>query len=171
MLLLLDLFVDVFGPGAAVVKVRRFLFMLRDIINQGVVFVEPGTKIIDVARLMEEKDVGCVLVLDNDKPRGILTDRDIVVRCLAKNIDVSDCSIENVMTESVDSVKDTDGIFDCIEHMRKAGVRRIPVVDSSGKAIGIVSFGDLLAVLSKEFYDLAQSTTAAGRDQRLKAAA
>jgi len=135
--------------------------MLRDIMSFRLVTAEPDTKVSDVAKIMAQEDVGCVLVLDNDRPRGMITDRDIVVRCLAQNIDVDDCSVENVMTESLSTVKETDGIFDCIELMKGSGVRRIPVVDESGKALGIVSFGDLLAVLSKELTELTAHTTPA----------
>lgn len=128
--------------------------MLKDLINRKLVVTEPDSKISEVAKIMEREDVGCVLVLYDDKPRGLITDRDIVTRVIAKNIDVDDCTVENVMTESLQTVKETDGIFDCIESMRGAGVRRIPVVDEMGRAVGIISFGDLLKVLSKEFAEL-----------------
>ncbi len=133
--------------------------MLKEVINRKLVTVEPDTNISEVAKLMSKEDVGCVLVLDNNRPRGIITDRDIVLRCIAKNIDVDDCTVENVMTESLQTVKETDGIFDCIETMRGAGVRRIPVVNDRNQAIGIISFGDLLSVLSHEFHELTASTT------------
>lgn len=134
--------------------------MLRDILNHSdLVTVEPDAKVIEVAKLMERENVGCVLVLSEGKPRGLITDRDIVVRCIAKNVDVSDCTVEQVMTESVETAKDTDGVFDCIRKMRDAGVRRMPVVDDEGKAVGIITAGDLLAMLSKEFATLAQGTT------------
>jgi CBS domain-containing protein len=135
--------------------------MLKDVLNPRLVTAEPDAKVSDIARLMAQEDVGCVLVLDNDKPRGILTDRDIVVRCLAKNIDVDDCTVENVMTESLETVKETDGIFDCIETMKGAAVRRIPVVNEQGHAVGIVSFGDLLAIIGKELSELTVHTTPA----------
>lgn len=133
--------------------------MLREIIQPDVVCVEPDARVTDVARLMSERDVGSVLVLTNDRPRGIITDRDLVVRCLAENLDPGDTTIENIMTESVESCFETDGIFDCIEKMRKTRVRRMPVVDEQGKAVGIVSFGDILAILTKELHALIETTT------------
>lgn len=146
--------------------------MLRDIVNRELVTVEPDAKVVEVAKQMADQDVGSVLVLSNGKPRGILTDRDIVVRCLAKNIDVSDCTIENIMTESLETCNEEDGIFECIEKMRSAKVRRMPVVNQQGKVIGIISFGDLLAVLSKEFAELTSTTTPAEEspENQLKAA-
>lgn len=134
--------------------------MLKDIlVNQSLVTVEPDAKVSEAARLMADKDVGAILVLTNGKPRGIITDRDIVVRCLAGNLDVSDTTVENVMTESLATCKETDGLFDCIRQMNSAGVRRIPVVNASGKAIGIVSFGDIAKFLSKELELLTSHTT------------
>ena len=78
----------------------------------------------EAARMMEERSVGCVLVLSNGKPRGLLTDRDIVLRCVAHNLDVSDTTVENILSEQLATVHETDGIFDCIVKMHSAGVRR-----------------------------------------------
>ena len=144
--------------------------MLKDIVCRELVCVDSDTKVSEAARMMEKKDVGSVLVLDNGRPRGILTDRDIVLRCVAKNLDVDDCTVENVMTESLQSVKETDGVFDVVETMRGAGVRRIPVVDGRGQAVGIVSFGDLLGILSKELSELTEGTTRPLEIQRTAAA-
>lgn len=136
--------------------------MIKDIVNRNLVTVEPHATIQEVARLMESKDVGSVLVLDSGnhgKPRGIITDRDIVVRCLAKNLDVTDTTVENVLSEGLETCTEEDGFFTCIEKMRSAGVRRMPVVDGSGKAIGIISFGDIVGVLAKELNAVTERTT------------
>ncbi len=133
-------------------------FMLKDIVNRKLVTTDPSAKICDVAQLMARFDVGCVLVVENKKIKGLITDRDIVVRCLAKNVSLDECPVKSVMTEAPVTVRDTDGIFDCIETMRGAQVRRIPVVDRSGEVVGILSFGDILAVLSKELAELTKGT-------------
>ena len=133
--------------------------MLRNIFNRNLVSVQPGVKLLDVAKLMAKQDVGCVLVVKDNKPCGLVTDRDIVVHCLALGHDSQVCSVEEVMSSDLHSVKETDGIFDCIRAMKAAKVRRLPVVDSEGNALGIVSFGDLLAVLGREFSELVETTT------------
>lgn len=134
--------------------------MLRDILlEQELVTCEPDARVSEVAKLMADRNVGAVLVLTNDKPRGILTDRDITVRCVGKNLDVNDTTVEQVLTESPETIEDTAGFFDCIRKMREAKVRRMPVVDDEGKAVGIISFGDLLAILSKELVALTSTTT------------
>jgi predicted transcriptional regulator len=63
------------------------------------------------------------------------------------------------MTAAVTTVRDDSGLFDCIRTMHDARVRRLPVVDSNGKPVGIISFGDLLGILSKEFGSLVENCT------------
>lgn len=131
--------------------------MLKEIVNRDLVTIEPHQSVLEAARLMEARGVGCVLVLYNEKPRGLITDRDIVLRCVAHNLDISDTTVENILTESLATVHETDGFFDAIRKMRDAGVRRIPVVNSSGKAVGIVTFDDLICILTQELSTLADS--------------
>lgn len=143
--------------------------MLREILgDQKLVHCLPDAKVSEAAQLMADNNVGDILVLSNGKPRGILTDRDIVIRCVAANLDVNDTTVENVMTESLTTAHQDEGIFDCIRKMDKAKVRRIPVVNNAGDAIGIISFGDLLKVLAKEFVALVAHTTPAEYDEELK---
>jgi CBS domain-containing protein len=135
--------------------------MLKEIVNRDLVTLEPHQSVQDAAKLMEERGVGCVLVLSNGKPRGLLTDRDIVLRCVAHNLDVSDTTIENILSESLATVRETDGIFECIEKMHAAGVRRVPVVGADGKAVGVVCFDDLVRLLSQELSALAEGAAPA----------
>ncbi len=134
--------------------------MLKNIIEPKLIFVKPDDTIVDASKLMAKEDVGCVLVVKDKKPVGILTDRDIVLRCMAEHKDAGACKAEDIMTKSVICVYDTDGLYDCVEKMKEAKARRLPVIDKSGYALGIVSFGDILSVLSKEFYDLTSAVTA-----------
>ncbi|HLE00497.1 MAG TPA: CBS domain-containing protein [Bdellovibrionota bacterium] len=143
--------------------------MLRDIVNRNVVSVEPDARISDVAKLMKEKNVGSAIVTRDGTPGGMITDRDIVVRCLAEDLSPNDCIVEDVMTESPVTCHEEDGIFDCITKMRDAKVRRMPVVDDDGKVTGVLSFGDLLAVLSKELAELTKSTTILEETEELAA--
>src|SRR5690242_14484824 len=98
-------------------KKGRLFSMLKDIVDRRLVTISPDSKVSEAAQLMAKEDVGCIVVLENNRPRGLITDRDIVMRCIAKNVDVDDCSVENVMSESPVTVKESDGIFECIEKM------------------------------------------------------
>jgi CBS domain-containing protein len=135
--------------------------MLKEIVNRELVTLEPHQTVQEAARLMEERGVGCVLVLSNGKPRGLLTDRDIVLRCVAHNLDVSDTTIENILSERLATVRESDGIFECITKMHAAGVRRVPVVGADGKAVGVVCFDDLVRLLSQELSALAEGAAPA----------
>ena len=133
--------------------------MLKDIISGKVISTDPQAKVSHVAQLMSDHDVGCVLVVENGKPKGLVTDRDIVLRCVAKNMDPQHSFVAQIMTRSLATVRDTAGIFDCIERMKEEKVRRIPVVNEKGEAVGILSFGDLMSLLGKEMSEVTEGTT------------
>ncbi|MEO5968953.1 MAG: CBS domain-containing protein [Bdellovibrionia bacterium] len=133
--------------------------MLKNIISNKLVSCEPGTNLLEVSKLMARENVGCVLVLQDNKPKGLVTDRDIVIQCVADGHVSENCMVDDVMSTDLQTVMDTDGIFDCIQAMKTSEVRRLPVVDSDGNAVGIVSFGDLLSMLSRELSELTSTTT------------
>ncbi|HAR41626.1 MAG TPA: CBS domain-containing protein, partial [Bdellovibrionales bacterium] len=62
-------------------------------------------------------------------------------------------------SEAPVTCRETDGVYDCIQKMKQAKVRRIPVVNGSEEVVGILSFGDLLSMLSREFSELVSTTT------------
>jgi len=145
--------------------------MLRNIIKKNIITVSPDASITDVAKIMRDNNIGSIAVTENQRPIGIITDRDIVVRCTSEHKDLSGCQVRDHMTSSPETVKDTDGIYECARRMHQAHIRRLPVVDEQGQAIGIVSFGDLLAVLSKELSDLTLAGTVVADTELKKTAA
>jgi CBS domain-containing protein len=106
--------------------------------------VSPDQTLVEVARLMRDNGVGSVLVTDGGQLRGIVTDRDIVVRAVAEGLDPQGETVDTVFSgqELVTVTSDTP-MDDAVERMRRNAVRRLPVVDDSGRAVGIVSIGDL----------------------------
>lgn len=144
--------------------------LFKELISRNLICVEPTTKLSEVAKRMAEHNVGSVLVLKrDDKPRGIITDRDIVVRCIARNLDVADTTVEQVLTENLEYCHEDSPISEVIKKMHDSGVRRLPVVDRNGKAIGIVSFGAVLAALTQELADVT-SKEKMGKRGEVKAA-
>ena len=110
----------------------------------------------DAARLMDERNVGAIVVVDANRfPVGIVTDRDIVVRCIGKGSNCEQTKVGDIMTSDISCVKTTEGIFDVIRTMKEGAVRRLPVVDESGVVVGLVSFGDMFQLLGQELSDLA----------------
>ncbi|NTW92848.1 MAG: CBS domain-containing protein, partial [Methanoregulaceae archaeon] len=96
-----------------------------------VVSVKPDATVQFVAELMKEKNIGCVVVTENHKPVGIVTDRDIALRGVSLCGDPEEALIESVMSTDILTIRKDAGIFDAIQEMKSAGVRRMPIVDSA----------------------------------------
>lgn len=115
---------------------------LRDVMTRNPISFDTSAAVIDAAKSMKESDIGDVIVLDNDKVCGIVTDRDITVRVVAEGKDpqstpLGDCCSQNPITLGPGSTVD-----EAVKLMRDNAVRRLPVVEN-GKPVGIVSLGDL----------------------------
>ncbi|MGN1298926.1 MAG: CBS domain-containing protein [Candidatus Scatovivens sp.] len=108
-----------------------------------VIKVEPEEKLLQVAKLMKENDIGCVPVCDNkNKVLGFITDRDIITKCVANNGNCSEIKVSDVMeTNVIKTTPDTD-IEDASKTMEENQIRRLPVIED-GKIVGILSLGDL----------------------------
>ena len=120
-----------------------------------VVTTDPGTSLRDIAQTMEDENVGSVVVLNGDEPVGILTDRDVTVRCVARGDDPDTVTAEDAMTEDLVTVNAHDSIDELIETFDAAGVRRMPVVDGNELA-GIVTLDDIAVLLSVELGGIAE---------------
>jgi CBS domain-containing protein len=106
------------------------------------VTVESDATIVDAARLMRDRDIGPLLVVDGGTVQGIVTDRDIVVRAVADGRDPSTVRIAEVCTGDVETLSPDEPISDAVRRMEQRDVRRLPVVEG-GRPVGIVSMGDL----------------------------
>ncbi|WP_210571293.1 CBS domain-containing protein [Streptomyces sp. GESEQ-4] len=115
---------------------------VRDIMTSTPVTVEPLTSVTAVARLMRDQDIGDVLVTEEGRLRGIVSDRDLVVRALAEGEDPEHTTVAQVCSADVFSVGPDDDVDRVAELMREHAVRRIPVV-ADEHPVGIVTLGDL----------------------------
>ncbi|MBB4717387.1 CBS domain-containing protein [Streptomyces luteogriseus] len=115
---------------------------VRDIMTGDPVTVEPQTSVAEVARIMRDEDLGAVLVTDGDRLRGVVTDRDIVVRTVSRGGDPERITVAAACSDELVTVGPDEGLAQAVELMREHSVRRVPVVDH-GRPVGIVSLGDL----------------------------
>ena len=115
---------------------------VSEVMTDSVESVEPSDSAADAAKKMASADVGAILVVDGDELKGIVTDRDIVVKAVAEGKDPSDVKVEEICSSDATTIEPDAGIDDAIELMRDNKVRRLPVVDD-GEPKGIVSIGDL----------------------------
>src|SRR3954453_9377786 len=114
--------------------------LVRDLMTTNPVTMPPGTPVRDAARAMREQDIGDVLVAEDGRLRGIVTDRDIVVRGVADFDDLSTCSLGDVCSDQLLTATPDEEADAAITRMRGAAVRRIPVVDG-GRPVGVLSIG------------------------------
>jgi CBS domain-containing protein len=121
-----------------------------------VVTVEPDATIRKAAQLMREHGVGAVVVV-NEKgvPQGIVTDRDVAIAVGANERDPY-TAVRHIMRQELVTIGETKGLFNAAEFMKKYQVRRLPIVDSDGKLVGMVTMDDLFALLARELGNLAE---------------
>ena len=122
---------------------------------KSVVTAAPEASLAAVARQMQERNVGAVVVVDGSKPVGILTDRDLALELGARGTSPH-TPVVRVMTTPIQTVSGEEGVFAATQRMREANVRRLPVVDEDGCLVGIVTLDDLLRMLSRELSNLVE---------------
>ena len=115
---------------------------ISDIMTRDVQVARPEDTLRDAAETMARIDAGSLPVCDGRRLLGIVTDRDIVVRGLAKGLG-ADSSITQVMTEGVEYCFEDDDLVEVSDKMAASQIRRIPVVDRDKNLVGIVSLGDV----------------------------
>lgn len=124
---------------------------VKDCMCHDVCFVNPETKVLEVAKLMSKKHIGCVPVCDNNNSVcGILTDRDLVLRCMACEKDINNTPVSDIMSCNVETCKETDDITKAESVMGQNQIRRIPVCDDKNKVIGMLTLGDLINTHNKQ---------------------
>jgi CBS domain-containing protein len=114
--------------------------------------VTKNTSVYDALKLMAEKSIGAVLVVEGGSLVGILSERDYARKVVLRGKSSKDCIVGDIMTEKVITVESTTHIEECMELMNSKKIRHLPVVDE-GKLVGVISIGDVLkAILThKEF--------------------
>jgi len=118
---------------------------VQDLMTSNVTSCSPDTCCEEAAKLMKEQNVGSIPITEGKKLIGIVTDRDIVVNCVAAGIPCKETHVEQVMTRNpVTCTPDTDA-HDAARLMASEQIRRLPVVQQ-GNLIGICSLGDLAVV-------------------------
>ena len=115
---------------------------VSDVMTRDVRTVSPDTTAQEAANFMLGEDAGSMPVSDGDRLVGMITDRDIAVRGVAKGHG-PDTPVRELMTDEIICVRENDDVEDVASKMSQAQVRRLPVIDDNEKLCGIVSLGDL----------------------------
>lgn len=108
-----------------------------------IVSVSPETKVIDALRVMAEREIGAVLVVDNGQLVGIMSERDYARKVILKGKSSQETAVRDIMTERVIYVRPQQTVPDCMALMTNKRVRHLPVLDEE-RLVGILSLGDLV---------------------------
>lgn len=126
-----------------------------------VITVDRGIDVAAAAGVMRDNHIGYLIVTDagtgGAAPIGVLTDRDIVVKVLAKNVDAHSLTVGDVMTPEPLTAAIDDSLGETLHRMRKMGVRRVPVVGPRGQITGVLSLDDVIDHLVGQLADVSGS--------------
>ena len=116
---------------------------IREIMTRDVRVGSPNDNLQQAAQLMEKEDFGALPIGENDRLVGMLSDRDITIRAVARGLSPDRCKVRDVMTSDVKYVYDDESVADVARNMSELQVRRLPVLNRDKRLVGIVSLGDL----------------------------
>ena len=123
---------------------------IKDIMTKNVVTLKANNTVLDAAKLMKERSLGCIVVVDGDDPLGIVTERDFVRRVIAEALPVT-TEISDVMSKPIMVIDANASVREAARIMRDNKIRRLPVVEEE-KLVGIVVASDLVRHLSKKTF-------------------
>jgi CBS domain-containing protein len=124
--------------------------LVREIMTPGVEWVSPDTPLLEVARMMRDRNIGCLPVGEKDNLIGMITDRDIACRAVAEGYDPTTTKAKTVMSEGVTFCFDDQDISEAAKLMEEKQIQRLPILSHDNKMIGFLSFGDLAMRGSRE---------------------
>lgn len=137
-----------------------------DVCTRNVVVAPTSLAVDEAARLMRERHVGCIVVVEAGDggrlPAGVLTDRDIVTAVVARDVDAKSLRVGDVMSATPVMVREEDTLYHVLTLMRSRGLRRLPVTGPRGVLAGIVALDDVVAAIAGQ---LQTAASVAGRER------
>ena len=128
---------------------------LERIGSKTVVTISSDASVLEAAKLMHSKHIGCLVVTDDSRITGILTDRDIVLKLVASEKNPTETAVKTIMTSNPTMVNINYDVLDAVRLMRNRGVRRLPVIDEHRHLLGIITMDDVMTAFGAEIGDLA----------------
>ena len=112
------------------------------------------------AERMEKDGVGCLVVVEDGKPVGILTDRELSLQILCKRLDPGAIRVSEIASPTIETIPKDASFREATQLIRRRGLRRLPLVDKKGKLFGIITSDDLMQVAVREFGQLGKALRA-----------
>ncbi|MEM3577373.1 MAG: CBS domain-containing protein [Candidatus Bathyarchaeia archaeon] len=120
------------------------IVLVRDVMSKDVRVVRPDTTVREVVATMNKFDIGSIIVVQGDRPVGIITERDILRRLVEPCLAPETLTARQVMTSPVQTINENASIEEAAKLMAKKRVKRLPVMND-GKLVGIITFSDIVA--------------------------
>ncbi len=137
---------------------------VKEIMTREVCTIGKDDNLLNASKRMIEFGVGSIVIIEDGKPIGIVTEKDILYKVVARNLLPSDVKVKDIMSSPLITVDPNTSIREASDIMKKRGIRRLPVVNSNGDLIGIVTDNDILSVaidlgefaelLKNEYYEV-----------------
>jgi len=133
----------------------RTRMLVKDIMTSPVITIDEDAPVNKAAQLMDRNKVGCIIVTsEKGKPLGVITERDLVTRVLAKNAKASKLTVKEIMTSPLITVDPDETLSEAARRMSRLGIRRLGVM-YKGNLVGVISSKDILAI-TPELIELIQ---------------
>lgn len=118
--------------------------------------ISPSDSVLDAIKLMAEKKIGALLVMENNKLNGVFSERDYARKVVLKGKSSGETSVKDIMTAEVIVTNPKETVEKCMEMMTEKRIRHLPVVED-GKVVGVLSIGDLVkAIIAEQQYKIDQ---------------
>jgi CBS domain-containing protein len=130
------------SPGG----IMKLVCHLLDSKGRDVVSISPDASVLDAIRLMSDKGIGALVVMDRDAVKGIVTERDYARKVILKGRASDTAKVREIMTTDVIATRSDESVEKCMNTMTDERIRHLPVVDD-GKVCGIISIGDLVKAI------------------------
>lgn len=115
---------------------------VRELMTTNCITVTSQNSVLDTSIKMKDNDIGFIPVVEGQKLVGVITDRDIVIRCIAENKQCSSTPVKEVMSEQIAMISPETSVEEAAKLMARQQIRRLPVVEN-GNLIGVVAIGDM----------------------------
>ena len=116
---------------------------VHEVMTRDVKIASPEDNLQIAAAMMDDADCGILPVGENDRLVGMLTDRDITLRAVAKGKAPDQCKVRDVMSSEIKYIYEDETVEDAERNMSRLQIRRLPVLDRNKRLVGIVSLGDV----------------------------
>jgi len=130
------------------------VFKVEQWMSKNVITLSRDSPVVDAADMMRKHNIGCIIVVDNDEPIGIVSERDIIRKIVAKRRNPDDVPVEDIMSMNVISVELDTAINEVSKRMVQYNIKKMPVVENN-KVKGIITTTDIVKIMSQfnKLYD------------------